>query len=98
MTTIINNIEYTDLDDLILESGLTEIEKAEIKLHTQIMGEIIQARNTKGITQKQLEQISGIKQPQIARIEKGNIHPQINTILRLLNPLGMTLAVVPKKL
>lgn len=95
MSTTINNVEYTDFDDLIAESGLNFIELAEMKLHTQIIGEIIKARNNKGVTQKTLEKMTGIKQPQIARIEKGDVTPQINTILKLLKPLGMTLAVVP---
>jgi DNA-binding XRE family transcriptional regulator len=95
MSTYINNIKYTDLNDLIAESGLNNIELEEIKLHTQIVGQIIKARNNKGMTQKDLEQMSGIKQPQIARIEKGTVDPQIKTILRILKPLGMTLAVVP---
>ena len=42
-----------------------------------------------------LEELSGIKQPAIARIEKGVNSPTVETLIRLLAPLGKKLAVVP---
>ena len=41
------------------------------------------------------EELSGVKQPVIARIEKGTSSPQIETVLKILAPLGKTLAIVP---
>ncbi len=98
MTTIINGIEYSDWDDVKkrVEQTLTVKEKAEIEFKIKILGSLLEAREKKGITQKKLESISGIKQSCIARIEKCNSIPQITTLLRLLHPLGLTLAVVPE--
>ena len=73
----------------------TPDEIAQSELRVAIIGEIVKARQEKGISQKKLEEISGVKQPVIARMEKGNTSPQLDTILRLLAPLGKTLAVVP---
>ena len=56
---------------------------------------MIKARQEQGISQKQLEELSGVKQPIIARMEKGSTSPQIDTILKVLAPLGKTLAIVP---
>jgi len=39
--------------------------------------------------------MSGVKQPVIARMETGSTSPQLDTILKILAPLGKTLAVVP---
>lgn len=75
----------------------TTEEIAASDLRVAIIGELIKARREKGLTQKELENITGIKQPVIARIEKGTTNPQIATILKLLTPLGKTLAVVPLK-
>ena len=97
MSKSIAGTEYNDFNDLVRESNLTEEELQEIKLKNQIINEIIKARKGQGITQKELEIISGVKQPLIARIEKGSVDPQITTILRILLPLGLTLAVVPEK-
>lgn len=73
--------------------SLSEI--AESDLRVALIGELIKARQDKGITQKQLEKITGIRQPVIARMENGTSIPKISTILKLLAPLGKTLAVVP---
>lgn len=75
----------------------TPEEIAASDLRVAIIGELIKARREKGLTQKELENITGIKQPVIARIEKGTTNPQIATILKLLAPLCKTLAVVPLK-
>ena len=47
------------------------------------------------MTQKQLEELSGVKQPVIARMEKGYTNLQLDTILKILLPLGKILAIVP---
>ena len=72
-------------------------EIAESDLRVALIGELIKARNEKGISQKRLEELSGLKQPMIARIESGKTLPQVNTLIKLLVPLGKTLAIVPNK-
>ena len=62
-------------------------------LRVALIGELVKARQ--GITQKQLELLSGVKQPVIARMENGTSIPKISTILKILAPLGKTLAIVP---
>jgi transcriptional regulator with XRE-family HTH domain len=51
-----------------------------------LIGELIKTRQEQGIIQKQLEEMSGVKQPVIARMEKGYTSPQIYTILKVLAP------------
>ena len=75
----------------------TPEEIAESDLRVALIGELIKARQEKGLSQKQLEELSGVKQPIIARMEKGSTNPQIDTILKVLLPLGKTLAIVPIK-
>ena len=77
-----------------IDTLLTPEERAESDLHVALIGEIIKARQEKGISQKKLEELSGVKQPVIARMERGTSNPQIDTILKLLAPLGKTLAIV----
>lgn len=73
----------------------TPEEIAESNLRVALIGELIKARQEQGISQKRLEELSGVKQPVIARMEAGVTSPQIDTILKVLAPLGKTLAVVP---
>lgn len=74
---------------------LNKIMDAESNLQVSIIGELIKARQEKGISQKKLEELSGVKQPIIAKMEKEITSPQLTTILKVLAPLGKTLAVVP---
>ena len=78
-----------------LDSVLTPEEKIESDLRVAIIGEIIKARDEQGISQKKLEELSGVKQPVIARMEHGTTIPRLSTVLKVLLPLGKTLAVVP---
>ncbi len=78
-----------------MDTLLTPEEIAESNLRVALIGELIKARTEKGISQKKLEELSGVRQPIIARMEKGKTSPQIDTVLKILAPLGKTLAVVP---
>lgn len=79
----------------LMDSLMTAEEIMESNLRVALIGEIIKARQEKGISQRQLGELSGVKQPIIARMEKGTTSPQLETILKILAPLGKTLAIVP---
>ena len=64
-------------------------------LRVAIIGELIKARHEQGLSQKKLECLSGVKQPIIARMEKGTTSPNLSTILKVLAPLGKTLVIAP---
>ena len=72
----------------------TPEEIAESNLRVALIGELIKARQEKGISQRKLEEMSGVKQPVIARMENGSTTPNLSTVLKILAPLGKTLAVV----
>jgi len=65
-----------------------------IALEKALINAVIEAREQSGLTQKQLSELCGVKQPVIARLESAAHSPQINSILRILRPLGYTLAVI----
>jgi DNA-binding XRE family transcriptional regulator len=78
-----------------LEKELFTLEEiAASELRVSMMIEIAKARAERGYTQRELEEKSGVKQPVIARIEKGNTNPQLETVLKVLAPLGKTLCIV----
>ena len=68
-------------------------EIAESDLRVALIGEIIKARQEKGISQKQLEDMTGIKQPVLSRMERGTVSPNIDTVQRVLFALGKTLKI-----
>ena len=79
------------------EELVSEALREEVNFEAALIGKIIEARKTQGISQRRLAELSGIKQPAIARLERGKSAPQIDTLLKLLVPLGYTLEIVPLK-
>lgn len=77
----------------VREQILTQEERAASNLRVAMMVELAAARAEKGISQKTLEAMSGVKQPVIARMEKGYTSPQLDTVLKVLAPLGKTLYI-----
>ena len=73
----------------------TPEEIAASDLRVALIGEMIKAREGQGLTQRDMEQLSGVAQPVIARMEKGTTSPSIDTVLKFLVPLGMTLKIAP---
>ena len=73
----------------------TPEEIAEGELRAAFLCELIEARNEKKISQKELEELCGVRQPVIARMEKGHTSPRLDTVLKVLFALGKTLAIVP---
>lgn len=92
-----NNSAIGSSWDEVRAELFTPEEIAESDLRVALIGELIKARKEKGISQKQLEEMSGVKQPIIARMEKGSTSPQLSTVLKVLAALGKTLTVVPIK-
>ena len=72
---------------------LTPEEIAESDLRVALIGELIKARKERGLSQRELEALSGVKQPVIARMENGSTVPNLNTILKVLAPLGKTVYI-----
>ena len=75
--------------------SLSQEDRDEIELKVKIIGEIIDARKNAGLTQRELENLTGLKQTFIARLENYKTDPQLTTVLKILRPLGLTLDVVP---
>ena len=81
--------------DEVQKELFTPEEIAESNARVEIMLELVKARQEQGISQKKLEEMSGVKQPIISRMEQGKTSPQLDTVLKVLSSLGKTLKVVP---
>jgi ribosome-binding protein aMBF1 (putative translation factor) len=95
MTSVKNYKTFNEMfedDDFV-----TPEEREQINFEVGLIGKMIEARETKGLSQRELAKISGVKQPAIARMESMKAMPQIDTLLKVLVPLGYTLEIVPLK-
>jgi predicted transcriptional regulator len=84
----------THWEDFRKNLNITPEEEEIISLEKSLIAAVVEAREQNGLTQKQLSELCGIKQPVIARLESAVHSPQINSMIRILKPLGYTLAVV----
>lgn len=90
--------EITSFADYMAdETRVSPVEREKINFEVALIGKMIEAREAKGISQRELAKLSGVKQPAIARIESMKTMPQIDTLLKVLTPLGYTLSITPLK-
>ena len=70
----------------------------EMKMEFNIAKEIIKLRTKFGLTQRQLAEKVGIKQPQLARIETGKQLPRLDTLKVIAESCGyeVVIKLVPK--
>ncbi|MDD3369078.1 MAG: XRE family transcriptional regulator [Lachnospiraceae bacterium] len=83
--------------DLKEELTLSEDEKEAVRLEEKLIATMIHIREDKGMSQAQLAKVCHMKQPAIARMEKRVHSPQVDSLLKILVPLGYTLEIVPIK-
>ncbi len=74
---------------------LSKEEIAEIDLKVELMGKLLKIRKELGLTQAELANKCNIKQEYLARLEHSKSAPQIDTLLKILVPLGYKLDIVP---
>jgi ribosome-binding protein aMBF1 (putative translation factor) len=77
------------------ETRVSPAERERIGFEVDLIGKMIEAREKKGLSQRELAEISGLKQPAIARLESLSATPQIDTLFKVLHPLGYTIEIVP---
>ena len=67
--------------------------RAEVRLAVMIA----RLREERGWSQRDLAKVTGIKQPQIARIEKGGQMPTLETLWRLADALNAEVVIGPNQ-
>ncbi len=77
------------------DNNVSPSERAKIEFEVELIGKLIEAREAKGLTQEQLAKAAGVQQSAIARLESLKATPQIDTLFKILTPMGYKLAIVP---
>lgn len=72
-------------------------EKNTIELEYKFICEFIKLRNELGLSQQKMADECGIVREMIAVIENRKKHPQINTLIKILEPFGYTLSITKIK-
>ena len=64
-------------DEEFDKEQFTPEEIAESDLRAAFITALVEARQEKGISQRELGALCGVKQPQIARMERGDSNPRL---------------------
>lgn len=75
--------------------NFTPEEEKIIECEKELIRTMVRIREEQGLSQAELARMSNVKQPVIARMEKAVHSPQIDSLLRILTPMGYTLSIVP---
>ena len=75
--------------------NLTEEDENIIELEKELIRAMVKIREEEGLSQAQLAEKCHVKQLVIARMEKAVHSPQIDSLLKILIPLGYKLQIVP---
>ena len=79
------------------ELNISEEEEKVIEMEKELIRSMVEIREEQGLSQAELAKECNVKQPTIARMEKNAHSPQVDSLLRVLAPLGYTLQIVPMK-
>ena len=77
------------------ELDLTPEEECVIELEKDLIRTMVQIREAQGLSQAELARKCNVKQPVIARMEKDVHSPQVDSLLKILVPLGYRLQIAP---
>ena len=77
------------------ELNITPEEENVIELEKDLLRTMVTLREEQGLSQADLAIKCNVKQPVIARMEKAVHSPQIDSLLKILVPLGYKLQIVP---
>lgn len=72
-------------------------EQRIIDLEYNLINDFIKLRHNLGLTQKEMAEESGTIREIIGVLENRKKHPQINTLIKLLEPFGYTLSITKIK-
>lgn len=74
-----------------------DTEKRLMELEYNLICDFIKLRNELGLSQQKMADESGVIREMIAVIENQKKHPQINTLIKILEPFGYTLSITKIK-
>ena len=87
------NKDIKTWDNLVNKTKISNSDEQVNKIISQIVARRIEL----GLSQRDLAILTGIKQPAIARLESFRAVPRLDTILKIIEPLGLELKLIKIK-
>ena len=80
-------------EELKARGGTTKEDIERIETMTLLIGAIIEKRIECGYSQRDLAEMCGLPHSSVARIEAGRVSPNIDTLIKIIKPLGLKLTI-----
>lgn len=98
VTDVILNEEAQELKEICTENPEVMKAVSEFDKEFELRLKLIEARKKAGLTQKEVEERSGLAQQAISRIETdNNISPSIKSLIKYVDAIGYELSLSPKR-
>ena len=75
------------------KSNYNDHEKRLMELEDLFVSEFVKLRHDNGLTQQKMADSANVIRETIARIENKITSPQVNTLIKILEPLGYTIKI-----
>ena len=82
-------------EDKVITTEEIEHEAKLKELERDVIRGLVQARKSQKLSQRVVGERAGVIKETVAKIENNLNSPQINTLIKLLEPIGYTLGVIP---
>jgi transcriptional regulator with XRE-family HTH domain len=89
--------DWKTLRHQALSDPLVAEEYERLRPQFELASELIKLRKALGLTQRELAELAGVTQPEIARIESGRVAPRWDKVIHLFGSLGASVQIVPAK-
>jgi predicted transcriptional regulator len=84
---------YEDFEAELLERPGVRKEYEALRPKYEMIRSLIERRNQLRISQKQLAELIGTKQPAISRLEKGDCNTKLSTFFKVANALDLAISI-----
>ena len=89
-----NKNEIDESQKNVKHESLIEAERDGVAQRVKVISEIIKEREASGLSQNAISAKTGVRQSVISRMEQLETNPRLETVLKILKPLGKTLGVI----
>lgn len=96
-TTKRHHPSWREVRDGFLADPEVQASYQELAPRFAVVRQLIALREQRGLSQRELADRAGMKQPQLARLETGQVEPKLDTLQRLAKAMGCHVQVTFQK-
>lgn len=92
-TTAVHHPSWREIRAGFLADPEVQQAYSDLEPRFAVVRQLIELREKHGWSQRELAERAGMKQPQLARLETGQVEPKLDTLQRLAKAMGSRLTI-----